>query len=34
MELSQGSKTSVALATLPENGATGGFFHLGKALPW
>jgi NAD(P)-dependent dehydrogenase (short-subunit alcohol dehydrogenase family) len=34
MELSEGSKTSVALATLPDNGPTGGYFHLGKALPW
>jgi NAD(P)-dependent dehydrogenase (short-subunit alcohol dehydrogenase family) len=34
MELAEGSKTSVELATLPENGATGGFLHLGKPLPW
>jgi NAD(P)-dependent dehydrogenase (short-subunit alcohol dehydrogenase family) len=34
MELSEGSKTSVALATLPDDGPTGGYFHLGKALPW
>jgi NAD(P)-dependent dehydrogenase (short-subunit alcohol dehydrogenase family) len=34
MELSEGSKTSVALATLPDNGPTGGYFHLGKPLPW
>jgi NAD(P)-dependent dehydrogenase (short-subunit alcohol dehydrogenase family) len=34
MELSQGSKTSVALATLPDDGPTGGFFHLGQPLPW
>ena len=34
MELSEGSKTSVALATLPDGGPTGGYFHLGKALPW
>jgi NAD(P)-dependent dehydrogenase (short-subunit alcohol dehydrogenase family) len=34
MELSEGSKTSVELATLPENGPTGGYFHLGKPLPW
>jgi hypothetical protein len=24
----------VALATLPEDGPTGGFFHLGERLPW
>lgn len=34
MELEEGSKTSVELATLPENGPTGGYFHLGKPLPW
>jgi NAD(P)-dependent dehydrogenase (short-subunit alcohol dehydrogenase family) len=34
MELSEGSKTSVALATLPPNGPNGGYFHLGKPLPW
>jgi NAD(P)-dependent dehydrogenase (short-subunit alcohol dehydrogenase family) len=34
MELTEGSKTSVALATLPDNGPTGGYFHLGKPLPW
>jgi NAD(P)-dependent dehydrogenase (short-subunit alcohol dehydrogenase family) len=34
MELSEGGKTSAALATLPEDGPTGGFFHLGKPLPW
>lgn len=34
MELSEGAKTSAALATLPEDGPTGGFFHLGEALPW
>jgi len=34
MELSQGAKTSVALATLPDDGPTGGYFHLGKPLPW
>ena len=34
MELSEGSRTSVALATLPDNGPTGGYFHLGKPLPW
>ena len=34
MELADGSKTSVALATLPDDGPTGGFFHMGKPLPW
>jgi len=34
MELSEGAKTSAALATLPEDGPTGGFFHLGQPLPW
>jgi NAD(P)-dependent dehydrogenase (short-subunit alcohol dehydrogenase family) len=34
MELSDGSKTSVALATLPEGGPTGGYFHQGQPLPW
>jgi len=34
MELADGSKTSVALATLPSDGPTGGYFHLGKPLPW
>jgi len=34
MELSEGAKTSVALATLRDDGPTGGFFHLGQTLPW
>jgi NAD(P)-dependent dehydrogenase (short-subunit alcohol dehydrogenase family) len=34
MELSEGGKTSAALATLPDDGPTGGYFHLGKPLPW
>ena len=34
MELSEGAKTSAALARLPDDGPTGGFFHLGKPLPW
>jgi NAD(P)-dependent dehydrogenase (short-subunit alcohol dehydrogenase family) len=34
MELSEGGKTSAALATLPDEGPSGGFFHLGKPLPW
>jgi len=34
MEIVDGAKTSVELATLPDDGPTGGFFHLGEALPW
>jgi NAD(P)-dependent dehydrogenase (short-subunit alcohol dehydrogenase family) len=34
MELSEGGKTSAALATLPDDGPSGGYFHLGKTLPW
>lgn len=34
MDISEGGKTSAALATLPEDGPTGGYFHLGKPLPW
>ncbi|MGA7855407.1 MAG: SDR family oxidoreductase [Candidatus Acidiferrales bacterium] len=34
MELSEGGKTSAQLATLGEDGPTGGFFHLGQAIPW
>jgi NAD(P)-dependent dehydrogenase (short-subunit alcohol dehydrogenase family) len=34
LEVSEGGKTSVELATLPEDGPTGGYFHLGKAIPW
>ena len=34
MELSEVGKTSAALATLPDNGPTGGYFHMGQPLPW
>ncbi len=34
MELSEGGKTSAALATLPDDGPSGGYFHSGKPLPW
>jgi NAD(P)-dependent dehydrogenase (short-subunit alcohol dehydrogenase family) len=34
MELVDGAKTSVQLATLPEDGPTGGYFHMGESLPW
>jgi NAD(P)-dependent dehydrogenase (short-subunit alcohol dehydrogenase family) len=31
---SEGGKTSVQLATLSDDGPTGGYFHLGEPLPW
>ena len=34
LEIEEGAKTSVQLATLPENGPSGGYFHMGKPLPW
>ena len=34
MAIADGAKTSVALATLPATGPTGGYFHLDQALPW
>jgi NAD(P)-dependent dehydrogenase (short-subunit alcohol dehydrogenase family) len=34
MEIEDGAKTTVALATLGEDGPTGGYFHLGEPLPW
>lgn len=34
MDLADGAKTEVELATLGEDGPTGGFFHMGQALPW
>jgi len=34
MEVVDGAKTSVALATLPQDGPSGAFVHLGKTLPW
>lgn len=34
MEVADGGKTSVQLATLDSAGASGGFFHQGDALPW
>lgn len=34
MELVDGAKTSVALATLGEDGPTGAYIHLGENLPW
>ncbi len=34
MDVSEGGKTSVQLATLADDGPTGGYFHLGHPLPW
>ena len=34
MEIPEGAKTGVELALLGDDGPTGGFFHLGKTLPW
>jgi NAD(P)-dependent dehydrogenase (short-subunit alcohol dehydrogenase family) len=34
MGVEEGARTSVALATLPDDGPTGAFIHLGKTLPW
>lgn len=34
MDVVEGAKTSVALATLPDDGPTGAYIHLGKTLPW
>ncbi len=34
LDISEGGKTSALLATLPADGPTGGYFHLGEPLPW
>jgi NAD(P)-dependent dehydrogenase (short-subunit alcohol dehydrogenase family) len=34
LEVSEGGKTSAWLATLSEDGPTGGYFHVGQPLPW
>ena len=34
IDVSEGGKTSAWLATLPDDGPTGGYFHLGQRLPW
>jgi NAD(P)-dependent dehydrogenase (short-subunit alcohol dehydrogenase family) len=34
MEIEDGAKTSVSLATLDENGPNGAFLHNGERLPW
>jgi hypothetical protein len=34
MEITDGAKTSVALALIGEDGPNGRFIHLGEELPW
>lgn len=34
MDLADGAKTSVAMATLGPDGPTGGYFHMGQTLGW
>ncbi len=34
LSLEEGAKTAVTLATLPDDGPIGGYFHLGEILPW
>jgi hypothetical protein len=34
MEPGEGGKTSAQLASLADDGPSGGFFHLGQPLPW
>jgi NAD(P)-dependent dehydrogenase (short-subunit alcohol dehydrogenase family) len=34
LDTETGAKTSVALATLPDDGFTGKYIHLGEELPW
>ncbi len=34
LEVEDGAKTEVELALLGEDGPTGGYFHMGKTLPW
>jgi len=34
MEIAEGARTGVALALLGEDGPSGGYFHLGKRVPW
>ncbi len=34
MGIVEGAKTPVALATLPADGPTGAYIHMGKTLPW
>ena len=34
MEIADGARTSVQLATLPNDGPSGTYVHMGKPLPW
>lgn len=34
LDIPEGARTSVWLATLPQDGPTGGFFHQGERLAW
>jgi NAD(P)-dependent dehydrogenase (short-subunit alcohol dehydrogenase family) len=34
LTVEEGAQTAVALATLADDGPSGGFFHRGQALPW
>lgn len=34
LSVEEGAKTAVTLATLPDDGPTGGFFHGDETLPW
>ncbi len=34
LEIPEGAKTAVALALLPDDGPSGGYFHMGEPLPW
>ena len=34
LTVEEGAKTAVRLATLPDDGPTGGFFHFDDTLPW
>lgn len=34
LDPAEGARTGVALATLDDKGPSGGFFHMGKTLPW
>jgi NAD(P)-dependent dehydrogenase (short-subunit alcohol dehydrogenase family) len=34
MDITEGAKTGVQLATLADDAPTGGFFHLGEPIPW
>ncbi|MDZ8186789.1 MAG: hypothetical protein RMX96_18305 [Nostoc sp. ChiSLP02] len=34
IDVAEGAKTGVELAILPNDGPSGGFFHLGQPVPW